>query len=515
MDQQQAFLLRMAGVNIYKVWDDTTQLSTRRGGSLMLRDAVEAVAQKYQLESISSGASEGLFEFRAAGLSAALYLRDEVVRFLAGDEGYPHLTFVVDVHQNPAAADFNTAKEATIARNRFRQFQQPTLALPGLNKDPDAGPCAWDNLRPMVNDGEWVKRLGAARQPNTSLSVALRHDYGRRQKKRDFILHETGLEVQVSDDLHKIAKAPEFGNLHNKLAVIYLDGNGFGKVQRECSSPNTLRDFDEQIRGLRREFLRKLVERAAEDEYFVDSDTNKDRALRLEILLWGGDEMAFIVPAWKGFETLQFFFRHSKGWEFTVKGNSGEPVVTHPLTHAAGLVFCQVKTPIQRMQALAEELANSVKAAPGGRTGNYFDYLALESIDIPGELPGRIRANRYGRSLDKAWRPLPALSDWENQTTAAVKLLTDLPRRQVFRIAEAATTGSEEFKKAIQALIGLRSEQRFQSWQNTLQTMFPGSTDRWQWLHLAELWDYLTPEQILEQESDGQVLQAAQRRGLT
>jgi hypothetical protein len=506
MEPQQAFLLRMAGGNIYKICDDTTQLSTRRGGSLMLRDAVKSVAKKFTLQSISSGASEGLFELQAADRRAAIALRGQIADYLNRHDDYRHLNFVVDIAPYPNTAGFNPAKEAAIARNRFRQFQQPTLALPDWSDDPNAGPCAWDNLRPMVDDGERVRRQGDPCRPDTSRSVTQRHDYGRRQKKTDFIRDETGLTgISVSNDLHEIADAAEFGNLHNKLAVIYLDGNGFSGIQRECASPNTLQDFDQRIQGLRRDFLRHLIEWALCDQHFVNHD--KDNALRLEILLWGGDEMALIVPAWKGFETLQFFYQHSKSWTFEIEDDSRQRITSHPLTHAGGLVFCQVKTPIQRMQALAEDLANTVKAAPGGREGNCFDYLVLESIDIPGEPPERIRASRYGASIGSVWRPLQALPDWERQTADVATLLDELPRRQLFRIASAATRGSREFEQSIASLEQLKGRQALQSWQTTLQAVFPGVGDRWQWLHLAELWDYLIPEQTLEQEPNDQVAQ--------
>ena len=136
MTATRAYLLSIAGVNIYQVLADTTQLSTRRGGGLLLREAVRTIAEEpaFGLKIISTGASEGLFQFQAASDDAAVELRDSVARRLNEHEHYRHLTFVVDVE--PLGNEgFHLAKEAVLARNRCRQFQQPTLALPEWNQD--------------------------------------------------------------------------------------------------------------------------------------------------------------------------------------------------------------------------------------------------------------------------------------------------------------------------------------------------------------------------------------------
>ncbi len=55
------FLIRMEGVNLSSVLDDTIQLSVIRGSSLLLRKAVIKVAEEFKLQVISVGASIGLY----------------------------------------------------------------------------------------------------------------------------------------------------------------------------------------------------------------------------------------------------------------------------------------------------------------------------------------------------------------------------------------------------------------------------------------------------------------------
>ncbi|EDN65205.1 hypothetical protein BGP_6503 [Beggiatoa sp. PS] len=65
------------------------------------------------------------------------------------------------------------------------------------------------------------------------------------------------------------------------------------------------------------------------------------------------------MPAWLGWWTLDYFFRKSKDWEFPDPNSDDNKV--YPLTHAAGLVFCQHNAPIHRIRNLAEQLGNLVK----------------------------------------------------------------------------------------------------------------------------------------------------------
>lgn len=82
------FLIRVEGFNLTNVIDDTDQLSVRRGGGLMVLNAVlklkESLSPELQdrLTEIATAASIGLFEFEAAGEVDALKVRDAVAGHL-------------------------------------------------------------------------------------------------------------------------------------------------------------------------------------------------------------------------------------------------------------------------------------------------------------------------------------------------------------------------------------------------------------------------------------------------
>ena len=77
--------------------------------------------------------------------------------------------------------------------------------------------------------------------------------------------------------------------------------------------------------------------------------------VRIETLLWGGDELIWVVPAWCGMEAVQFFFDNTNTKDAVWEVNGRR------LTHAAGVVFCSCRAPIRSVVKLAKELAESVK----------------------------------------------------------------------------------------------------------------------------------------------------------
>jgi hypothetical protein len=224
------YYLRLEGVNLQHVLSDTDQLSAVRGGSLLLRKAVKDIEKRFpKLMKISTGASVGLFRVEDETQAASLY--NNVVNFL--NKNYQHFTFVVDIQK--ASADFLKDKEAVLARNRFRQMQQLSLAIPPINRDIKVEPCKQDGLRPGVS------KAGPRQERKTvSISVRDRYYYGRRQK-RAFYREEIGQDLGLSftNDLQEISTDKRFRNLNNKLASVYLDGNGFGKIQ-SCPICNRL-----------------------------------------------------------------------------------------------------------------------------------------------------------------------------------------------------------------------------------------------------------------------------------
>lgn len=557
MLQQRTHFLQVEAVNIYATLFDTGQLSVIRGGSFLLALAMSEIPVRFRddLERLSSGASVGLY--RIKGQADPATIEGRVVDWLRDDPRFGLFTFVV---ARCAAAELQTAKAVLAAKVRREQLRQLTGVPDRVAGDAARQPCALTGKRSCVPGQDPPRQLGDQRC-SLSTSVAQRWKQGEQLKTGLYLqtlaaattITPQRLEriagVGYAPDFERLADSPSFRCLNHKMAVIYLDGNGFGAIQRRhVKTPADQIAFDDRIQGYRAEFLATLLEalidrRVAQVpllETHCTPEQNPGLALRLETLLWGGDEMTLVVPAWLGFDVLQLFYHFAANWRFK-----------EPLTHAGGIVFCHAHTPIARMRQLAQTLADDVKAwmQASHSQGNFFDYMVLESIDYPVEASLEpFWAHRYGGVAARR-TPLRAPADWFGAGRAAAGRLlggTGLGRGQVFRLARriagtppdgidfdlfggvvGALPGGtpwpeapdrdpatrSAFERMEQRLLALAQEQRpaadpgaavqplptviedLQYLAEELGIRTDDPADRaWLWLHLTELWDYLVPE---------------------
>lgn len=347
--------------------------------------------------------------------------------------------------------------------------------------------CDVDGLRPAVETEE--------RPPEThgiSTSVKVRRKYGRQQKQR-FYLEETGIDADFTNDFDELSSDSKQGNLDHKLALIYLDGNKFTEVRdQSCTTADALTEFDDTLkRGYLRNILKELLNH-------VQNDPNKNmlngHKIRLETLLWGGDELIWVVPAWKGWEVLQLFFDNAWSWSFD----------DTPLTFAGGLVFAHHNAPIQNLISLSHALAEKAKARHP-RTHS-FQYLVMESFD------------RIGMDLDAYRRRVcPALQRLSSQDTEEPKdqeeiwkcafrggemngiaqeirtMKQNFPRGQVYKAIQNALSGTyDQFQARLQQILPA------EMWERIMAGSCQALGD-WQrpgfWLNIAELWDYIPKEE--------------------
>jgi hypothetical protein len=471
------YYLRVEGVNLNNFVYDTNDLSTIRGGSLILLDSIEYLSKSFagRLTPLTTGASTGLFRFDADDIQSAENMRDEVIAFLrknmeSGDKQYElkYATFVVDIQ--PDTDDFLHDYESIVTKNRWRQMQQPSLAIPSQNND-WKDYCDIDLVRPAAATMEIANK-----NTPVSASVKTRREYGITQKYK-FYRMQTGLDIgdNFTHDLEDLTADEEQGNLHHKMAVIYIDGNSFGKLRREkCDTEDKLRHFDEYIKNKRKSmftgFLQNLVMR---DKKGWVSHQNR---YRVETLLWGGDEILWVVPAWQGWETLSFFYQAAQDWHLP----DGMP-----LTHAAGIVFCHHNAAINRIKKLAHDLAERAKK---DRTKNLFAYQVLESFDHIGRDLDDFRRQRCPKDNGSDNSNLLLLNG--EQMADIEKIFTDFksndkfPKRQMYRIVKQLLDDPLKAQSIIDSLdAGIREKIPEIAAYFNRQDMV--------WVHLQELWDYV------------------------
>jgi hypothetical protein len=482
------FYLRIEGVNLNNFVFDTADLSTIRGGSLLLLEAINQINAYFeQLKAVSTGASSGLFQFKAANPQEAQIIKNQVRDFLFHQSkrrqsgkpdkatGYAnwfkHATFVIDILPVTENA-FDLDRERLLMLNRWQQMQSPTGVFPGKVEEPfkEHPVCDIDLVRPthqQMPQKQPVDFYSESVYQRRRYGQKLKYNFYREELKKippEKQLFNLDLLPRFVQDLEGLTKGEEWGNLHGKMAVIYLDGNSFGKIQQGLNREQ-LQVFDETIKAYRRLFLHDLLM-----DIVLESNTGwltQDGKLRLEILLWGGDELMLVVPAWQGWWTLNFFFKASKDWCFQET----------QLTHAAGLVFCHHNAPIYRIKDIAYNLANFTKDK--SRDASHVAYQVLESFNETGDIKAFLE-RRLGSSTLKAEDLIIAEKQMKELQKLMVAAKGTLSKNRVYRIVELLlnqSTDEEGLNQQIAALMDID---------------LPYLPEKSFWLHLIELWDYIT-----------------------
>ncbi len=569
----EKLLLYLTATNFDHVIDDTQQLSVRRGTSIFLRELTHRelpswlAELKLSYKAISTGASTGLYEICDANRRG---FEKELKEWL---NTLPRRYFTFSYAIATAEEPENFSQQVRSLQNEVNLARQQglSLSLAGLcdegtgenGKDGVPFACQWDGVRPAKSGSLTRKENNEDQSYHLSPSVVSRYFSGRTYQGKDgskevdvqtikqaFIKTETDNEIDefFTYDLEQLGSFPthakpfsNFSNLNNKMAVIYIDGNGFGARRKALATSEDYKNFDDAILDARKTFLTDLFDTWKNREAFLNRhiDTTKDRQnkphCRFELLQWGGDELLFIVPAWLGFPILQQFFQTPFTWD------------EKPLTHAAGMALCSIKTPISRAQALAIELAEWCKDT--SRRENLYAALVLESIDYPTQPLKTFFEQRFHGLADYhlPHRPYPgSLSDWSKQLDLIDALKNGLPRARVIEClldlletlgeGKSCHADSEHercFAETAKRLQGIVEEygltDKLQAWQalfpyfdenwlattnlepkdvNKIKHAFPQAQKVWQWLYLVEYWDYLLTDEALgierQEEKNGQ-----------
>lgn len=493
-----SYYLRFEAVNLGNFIYDTNDLSTIRGGGLLLLNAPDEVEKiiKKKLPNpnpITKGASNALFELDADE-NTVLDIKQDIFRELKAEiydnkpSPFRHATFVVDVLQQTKS--FKEDRDSLLTLNRWQQMQSPSLSIP----KPDNEVCALDKVRPGSEKDYSIK---PGKTVMLSPSVALRRKYGKSQKRGEFYKSRTGFDLEFTNDLAELSNDPKRGILKDKIAVIYLDGNKFGDVVKALKEPKLLKKFESKLREAQTDILSALLDVASKNETSLWKLGDK---IRLETLLWGGDELIWVVPAWLGWFTLNFFYKQVEECmrsEHLKPRNY--PSLNGKLSFAAGLVFCHHNAPIHRITRLAKNLAQISKDIEAYQYQNTVAYQILESFDhagIDGDALENYRKKRLG-NLGEVEQLLVAAENMENMEIQLQTLKNNnFPRRKSYQIIQACFANNEEQAKELQEKmledVSPEEKANIENALNELKKLCGGNYAHW--LHLTDLWDYLALE---------------------
>ena len=467
------YYLRVEAVNLDNFVYDTNDISTIRGGSFLLLDTVNRLESAHDLkgllEKVSMGASAGLF--RIIGNDP-----DDVkkrVKDYLSNKTDGHTTFVVDTLDGDSRS-FKAVQEQLISKNRWSQWQQLTIPW-GRGWEGSDLPCTLDGVRPAMV----IEPFPENKSKKVSRSVKFRRDRGRELRNDIYahILGQTSCPYEFARNLEMLSEDKDQGVLNKKIAFIYIDGNKFGRIRDEkCTEEKMLQEFDKSVqKDFREAVLKKLL-----SHMYGNDASQADEKLRLETLLWGGDEIEWVVPAWKGWEVLRLFYEFDPNHAYD----------KIPLTHAAGIVFCHHNAPILQIRKLAHRLADIAKSnltsIPKSREhGDIFHYLVLESFDmLEGSLDPFLK--HYYKPVDYKELLLKG-QEMQNFSRDMRIVRSDFPRGKVYEIIAALKEKKDVDdieKRGIQSCPASRQNKL----NAAIESLLKGNINRW--FVIADLWDF-------------------------
>jgi hypothetical protein len=498
------YYLHAEAFNLHQTVYDTHDISTIRGGSYLLLDAIDRLPKTIpgRLHLVTAAASKGLFVYEDSGDFAA-QRKDMALPVLQAlhDAAGGFASFLVAIAED-IPDDFPRVLAQLEADVRRQQWRTPTVIVPDF--DATEQECYLDGWRPGVIPYQ-VDR--DAEDAKISRATNYRRQRGRELRHtlfRELFTDEDADADPCPKDLGELATDPNKGILSGKIAFIHVDGNSFGRIRNaKCDNSEKRKEFDQCVQARRRSFLAGLAAAAhADPDFHVCLRTGKD-VLRLEVLLWGGDECTLVVPAWKGLEVLERFFRATATLEFD----------GIPMTHRAAVIFCHHNAPILQIRRLAEQLLSETKddiknrfrAARGAglilagmsdedadrqiewvsspKYGNAARYLVLESFDMLRGSLERFLERYYGKAdtsdLLLYGHEMAELRSHLHTICAAA------PKGRVIEVARSLSAGdtapAEELRKRLPDLVAPDVRQALDA---LTKDHVAG------WFLLADLWDY-------------------------
>lgn len=351
----------------------------------------------------------------------------------------PYLSFSFGLVAAGVAADLSSALPLLQRAKALNQYRSLDLDIPprtGSNDDGILGmyPCSKDRTRPAA---AWTWRSAPdggkpLQDVPVSLSVEARRNFGMTGRRAEFYQAHAdlppGFLAGFSDSFEEIATSgtgkPLPNGIEGRMAIVSLDGNGFGSLKREFSSKAGeagIASYAVQIEKTRKHLLGTLITKLAEHEQFLlrnpqkqfllrDSGDKKPvqrklPVLRFETLLWGADEGLFVLPAW-GLPQFLDVLHGALG--------SGHSCVTLPdgaaprrLTYGLGILMCHYKTPIRMARKLADDLRDEAKrewarqVKEHGKDENLFSLMVLDGMEVPTLSVSADRHLRYAVPVDE------------------------------------------------------------------------------------------------------------------
>jgi hypothetical protein len=462
--------LRIEAVNLDHSVYDTNDISTIRGGSSLLLEAVKKITEKPEFRDrlirVSVGASTGLYEVKVSTDAEMSALEARVREYLKSDPYCYFATFVVAATKWPLAE----ANDQLASACALQQYRLPTFAFSPYEDSPEeCEECGYSGVRP-------AKHNLPGKKQKVSHAVYVRLEHGKRLRKELYQPCFVGKapDIQIPYDLEELAQ-------NDDIAVIHFDGNRFGAIRDHCKLKEDYQRLDEAIQGIQQQAICQIVKH---------SPKAGDK-LRLETLLWGGDEIELVVPAPQVWATLQRFFEATATKPCKIAGKQ------FTLTWSAGVVFCRHNLPILQVRRYAEQLCSIAKRhlsdAPESFTANdnRFTYLNMSSFElISREVEPFIKSYHQPASVEDFTFTMQEIGQLHADM---VTIICSFPKNKVYDIVELIQRG-EAADSLVERALKMADSSSKAALDAAIKRVL-GKRDK-RWLLIGDLWNLVGGETL-------------------
>lgn len=443
-DNRSEWLLRFEAADFANTVFDMPKLSPIRGASLSYLYSPEWVAKALaglKPKEVYTGASQGAWTFAASSADAEKTLqavRATLRQDDAATGAHSHLAYVVSLVKGSDAKALAAAESAC----NVQKLQGEGFPLPKFDTSAEGFDERGDRERPALPGCKIGKDL-------VSAAHMARHEFGKDQRQ-GFYTRMSGRRptYDFTDDFEAMMDSPPSVDgvdlpvsLQNKVAVFFADGNKLNCLRQKATENgglDGLQKFSDKLKADQKGLLGEIVdwlEAGAENspDAFLSKKVAAKDELRFETLMWGGDEVLFVMPAWLGLDFAGKFFEWTKGWK-TPSGDN--------LTYSAGLVICGHKTPIRQSKEIAEKLARACKDEQPDGKHSALQIEVFESLSLPVGDFNDYRNQLYA-GADAAIRngQLTIAGKEAGEMFAAIARIKqdgDFPRSQLYRLLRLA-----------------------------------------------------------------------------
>jgi hypothetical protein len=476
-NQAHEWYLRIEAVNLDHSIFDTNDISTIRGGSSLLLEAVHKISDLIEkLEGVSVGASTGFYRIAASDEMECNAIKQSVQNYLQGEPYCHFATFVMATTARKKGESLTNLNKRLIAECGWQQYRTPSFSFPAYVETDEE--CGLGGVRP------WFKPL-KVKDKKASKSVYIRRDHGKYFRKTLYKQCFDGElpDIEFTNDLNSLAQ-------NEDIALIHFDGNRFGNIRDECKIKEDYQQFDRVVQGIQKKALRKIIEYSIVQE--KDRHSNQTTSLRLETLLWGGDEIELIVPASQAWKALKTFLEEATKTPFRTEAG-----MQFNLTYSTGVVFCRHNLPILQIRRYADQLCYLAKQQLSGNpedfsnSDNRVAYLNMSSFDlIERDIESFINSYHAPATVKDFTFNLHEIGTMHNTMMTVTRLF---PKNKVYDIVEALQRGSPIIEEVSSALKMAESSVR-PALDQAIKELIGERKERW--LLIGDLWNLIGKQAI-------------------